>query len=206
MPVAPVPPLFETLSGGETSEQLDAYDLTSEFVDTYRNGLRDLRNPELSVFYEETPRSRVSNADIAQRYASIQADAVELGYEPVSVEEFVSLFLPSGASSKFIENMARMGVELTLKQDWFTLPAAQLAFQNAQTTTLVGEQVGAGRTQLTAVISELLIEIDRPLDVVSTTHFTSDQVENNAIDSDGKAHERLFKDFARYLELAVKLA
>lgn len=206
LPVTATPPLFETLSGGAASEELDAYDLTSEFVDAYRNGLRDLRNPELAVFYAETPRSRVSSFDIAERYAEIQAVAEELGFDPVSVEEFVSLFLPSGAAGKFIENLSRMGVELTLKQDWFTLPADQLAFRNAQTTTLIGEQVGSGRAQLTAAISLLLEQIDRPLGVTETTHFASDQIDNNAVDADRKAHERLFKGFARYVELAVKLA
>lgn len=206
MPVVPAPQPFVTLQGVATSEELDAYDLTSEFVDAYRNGLRDLRNPELDVFYQETPRSRVSSADILERYAAIQAAATELGIEPVSVEEFVALFLPGGASGKFIENLGRMGIEITLTDDWFKQPVTQLAFESAQTTTLVGEQVGLGRTQLTAVISALLVEIDRPLDVEETTHFIDDQVENNALDYDDKAHERLFSTFGRYMELAVKLA
>jgi len=206
MPVAPVPPPFVTLEGDATSDELDAYDLTSEFVDAYRNGLRDLRNPELAAFYEETPRSRVSNADVAQRYRAIQEAATELGIEPASLEEFVSLFLPNGASGKFIENLGSLGMESLLVNDWFKLSATQLAFANAQTTTLIGEQVGAGRTQLTAVISALLISMDSPLDVTETTHFAEDQTENNAIDVDDKAHERLFKGFGRYVELAVKLA
>lgn len=206
MPVAPEPPLFEVLEGTPIDDQVDAFDLTSEFVDAYRNGLRDLRSPDLSTFYEETPRSRVSNNDVAERYGAIQDAADELDIEPVSLEEFAALFLPDGAAGKFIENLGYMGIELNFTDDLLTLSASQLAFENAQTVTLIGEQTGRGRAQLTETVAALLTEIGKPLDVEETTHFIEDQTENNAIDIDDKAHERLFTDFGQYIELAVKLA
>jgi len=203
--VAAEPPPYTVLDGDELSAEIDAYELTAEFVETYRAGLRDLRNPSLAQFYVETPRSRVSNADVAARYGAIEAAALELGIEPVSTEEFISLFLPDGAAEKFIENLGRMGINLTLLDDVIRLSSSELAFRNATTTTLVGEQVSAGRLTLQDAVENLLNEMGIPLGVTETVHFVDDFTENNAFDTDRKAHERLFTTFAQYVDLAVKL-
>jgi len=199
-------PPYSVIRGQETTAEIDASELTNEYIAAYQVGLRDLRNPALEVFYRETPRSRVSQADLGERYRAVVDAANAFDASPASVEGFVSFFLPDGARGRFVSHLGFMGMELTFHQDVQRLSAAELAFRNAATTRLVGEQVRAGRVPLQAALIGLLADIGKPLDVDQTLHFVDDAVENDGLEADRKAHERLFSDFGGYILAAVRLA
>ena len=85
------------------------------------------------------------------------------------------------------------------RDDVFTVDQDQVAYRNVGTVALIGEQVANGQLVTTAVINQLLVDIQQPLAVTKTQHFVSDHAENDAIDVDRKAHQRIFSTYAQYI-------
>jgi len=193
-------PQYEVVSGTPRDREVIAIEQTNRFVNAYRVGLRDLRSPDLAQAYQqETPRSRVSSADGAARYQTLIDDAAELGVDPAPAEEFARLFLPSSARQNFVTMLGRLGLALKFRADVFTVRQDQVAYRNVSATILIGEQQAQGQVVTTGFINQLLTDIAKPLAVTETNHFVSDFAENDAIDADRKAHQRIFSRFGQYI-------
>ena len=196
----PLVPQFTVISGSPRDQPVVAIEQTNRLVNAYRVGLRDLRSPSLAVPYqEETPRSRVSSDDGQARYDSIVEASLALGIEPVPAGEFVRLFLPSSAPLNVITMLARLRLWLLCRSDVFTLVPDRCAYRMCGSCWVIGEQVANGQLVTTAVINQLLVDIQQPLAVTKTQHFVSDHAENDAIDVDRKAHQRIFSTYAQYI-------
>lgn len=202
--VEPTDP-FTVVSGRLYEETAPAVELTTRLVSAWQEGLRDLRSPSLAPLYSETPRSRVGSDDGPDRYARIVEVAEELGVSPPDQTEFVRFFLPNAAASVFVESLTRLGVELTWIDDLVDVDASVLEYRNPVQPVLVGQQEVGERRISTETVAALLEQIDFPAMVHTTKHFVDDDPENNAIDVDNKAHERLFTQFGQYLERLLLL-
>lgn len=193
-------PNFTVVSGELVEETAPAVELTRRLVLAWIDGYRDLRNPALSVFQEETLRSRVSTDDAVERYTVITELAEELSISPVDQSEFIRLFLPSAAPAVFLDTLQRMGVELEFQQDLQTVTGDVLKYENPVQPVLTGLQETDTRLINPDAVAALLEEISRPALAESTDHFADDYEDNNAIDGDDKAHDRIFVTFAEYVK------
>jgi len=192
-------PSFVVVSGASPDAEPDAAKLTERFIDSYKQGYRDLRNENLAVYYTETPRSRVGTVDGAERYGVIEQAAQDLKLTPVRPEIFVKLFLPYAAQQAFITYLGNLGLAAEFVNPLVTRTVDKIAYKNAQIDRLVGQQEGEVNVLSSAKITQLLADISRPVDVTSTQHLVEDFAENDALDADRKAHERLFSGFAQYI-------
>lgn len=191
-------PLFTVVSGQLVTETAISVELTRRMVLAWLEGLRDLRNGLLLPFYEETARSRVG-ADAEERYAVIQELASELGITPVSFVEFSRLFLPSSAAETFRLMLGRLGLEETFVQDVVTETADVLEYKNPVQPELTKLQETGDLVVNPDNVATLLDELAYPSLVSETDHFIEDYVENDALDGDAKAHERIFSTFGDYI-------
>lgn len=192
-------PSFEVISGRSTDAEIDAAKQTDRFIDNYRRGYRDLRNEQLASYYAETPRGRVGSGDGQSRYAVIEDAAAELGTTPASPENFVNLFLPFSAQQNFIDYLGRLGISTEFANQLSSVSVDKIAYQNSQIDRLVGQQEGRGQVLSSAQIAQLLVDVEHPVAIEQTKHFTNDDAPNDAIDADRKAHERIFAGFCQYL-------
>lgn len=192
-------PSFAVVAGQSPDSEISAARQTDRFIGTYKLGYRDLRNENLAVYYAETPRSRVGSDDGAERYGVIEAAAEELQITPVLPESFVKLFLPFAGQQSFIEYLDKLGIVAEFSGALTTRTVDKVAYENAQIDRLVGQQEGRGYLLSSAKVVQLLADIARPVDVTSTQHFANDAAENDALDADRKAHERVYSGFGQYL-------
>ena len=183
-----------------------AQDYADNFVDIYTRGLRDLRSQDLSPYYVETPRSLVNKENIDPRYASIvEALADDTGEaaflfnapfpdvsEPMTLNEFVDVFLPASGTNTFIRMLVRQGLEVTLIDDLQTDENDELALRNVELIDLSIEQEADGNVITPDYINAVLEQSSlAELDIVSTYHFVDDETQNDAYDADEKAGERV---------------
>jgi len=198
-------PQFVVLSGQVVEETAPAQELTRRVVLAWLEGLRNLNNPALAPMYEETPRSRVGSEDGPERYQKILDLAEELKIAPADQTEFIKLFLPSAAPSVFLDTLLRMGVELVFTDDLVRVDESVLEYKNPVQPVLVGQQETSSRKINPDAVAALLEEISYPSLAETTYHLPDDYRENNAIDADSKAHERLFRQFGQYVERLLLL-
>lgn len=191
-----------------------AQDYADNFVDVYRLGLRDLRSPRLSTYYQATPRSQVNSSDIDERYAEIvealEEDDGEVAFlfnppfldesEPMPLNEFVDIFLPASGASTFVRMMINQGFELRLVDDLEEDANDELALQNSELIDLSIDQEADGNFITPDYVNAVLerSSLDE-LDIVSTFHFKEDEVLNDAYDADAKAGQRV-RQLTTYIE------
>jgi len=185
-----------------------AQQYADNFVDVYNRGLRDLRSLGLSTYYRETPRSLVNSEDIDERYSAVvsalEEDTGEASFlfnppfldvsEPITLNEFVDLFLPASGTNTFIRMLTNQGLELTLIDDLEEDSNDELALQNAELIDLSIDQEADGNFVTPDYVNAILerSSLDE-LEIVSTYHFIDDESPNDAFDADEKASQRVIQ-------------
>lgn len=172
--------------------QFAAQQIADAFIDVYLNGLRDLRNPRLQTYYQETPRSMPSSADAEARYLAIQEAVV---FDPNSVvepaSEFLGFFPVNNGLQSFVTMLTRQGLEQELIDDVEVETVDELATRNAELIDLSIQQESRGGIVSPAYMRQILANSKLTgLDVEAVNHFVEDEYPNDGYDADRKAAER----------------
>lgn len=172
--------------------QFVAQQIADAFIDVYLNGLRDLRNPKLQPYYQETPRSMPSSEDAAERYAVVQ-EAV--AFDPKAVvetaSEFLGFFPINNGLQSFVTVLTRQGLEQELIDDVEVDVVDELAVRNAELIDLSIQQESRGGIISPDYMRQILANSKLTgLDVESVNHFVEDEYPNDGYDADRKAAER----------------